>query len=218
VNASPVVGFDLDMTLVDSAAGIAATARAALAEQGITIRPEQVWPLNGLPLERTMAALAPGADLELAVRRYRELYDDLGIPLTVPLPGAAGAIAAVHAAGGTVLVVSAKRGPAVHRVLSRTGMLRAGRDGGAVDEVAGDLFGPAKGPRLRASGAEVYVGDHPQDVEAAHVAGALAVGVLTGAHSAADLRKAGADAVLDGLRSFPSWFGARNSPAPGPET
>ena len=57
-----VVGFDLDMTLVDSADGIAATVQAVLSEQGLLVTAEQVWSLNGVPLEDTMAALAPGLD------------------------------------------------------------------------------------------------------------------------------------------------------------
>jgi hypothetical protein len=43
-------------------------------------------------------------------------------------------------------------------------------------------------------------------MEAAHVAGALAVGVTTGGTGAAALRAAGADVVLPGLAAFPAWL------------
>ncbi|MFB7279787.1 HAD family hydrolase [Streptomyces hydrogenans] len=50
------------------------------------------------------------------------------------------------------------------------------------------------------AGAVVLVGDTPLDVEAAHAAGARAVGVATGAYTEADLTAAGAHAVVPDLR------------------
>ena len=55
-----VIGFDLDMTLVDSADGIAATVRAALAEQGV-----QIASRADLAADRTSA----GADDRSGSRR-----------------------------------------------------------------------------------------------------------------------------------------------------
>jgi phosphoglycolate phosphatase len=73
-----------------------------------------------------------------------------------------------------------------------------------VDTVVGSVWGPAKAEVLREHGAFVYVGDHPADMNAAHAAGVLAVGVTTGRHSAADL--ATGDAVLPSLTAFPRWL------------
>jgi phosphoglycolate phosphatase len=50
----------------------------------------------------------------------------------------------------------------------------------------------------------VMVGDTPDDMRAGRAAGAMAVGVTTGAHSAAVLREAGAHAVLDSLAELPA--------------
>lgn len=199
----PVVGFDLDMTLVDSHAGIAATLQAALAEVGVEIVPEQVWPFNGVGLEIAVRALAPEVDPAAVVARYRALYPRTGVPLTTLLPGAAEAFRAVHAHGGRVLVVSTKVEPAVRAVLRHVGL-----DGGPAGAggVAGGLFGADKGAWLAAAGAHVYVGDHPGDVEAARVAGALSVAVATGPHSASELAGCGADVVLAGLTEFPPWL------------
>lgn len=47
--------------------------------------------------------------------------------------------------------------------------------------------------------ATVIIGDTPHDVDGAHRAGAKAIAVATGASSTADLRAAGADAVLEDL-------------------
>jgi phosphoglycolate phosphatase len=201
----PVVGFDLDLTLVDSTAGIGATLRAALAGEGSTARPSDaaLHPLIGVPLEATVSAVDPSADADRVARRYRRLYPELGVPATTLLPGVLEAFAAVRARGGQVLVVSAKFEPAVRAVLLNVGL---GAPPNAPDLVVGGLFAGAKGLWLREAGADVYVGDHPGDMEAARVAGAVGVGVTTGGTDAAALRAAGADVVLPGLPAFPPWL------------
>jgi phosphoglycolate phosphatase-like HAD superfamily hydrolase len=200
-----VVGFDLDLTLVDSAAGIGATLRAALAAEGRPEHPsdEQLAPYIGIPLEATVATLAPHADPHRVACRYRQLYPALGVPGTRLLPGVVEAFTAVRARGGRILVVSAKVEPAVRAVLDHVGLDEPPQ---GPDVVVGGLFAGAKGLRLRTAGAQVYVGDHPGDMEAAGVAGAVAVGVTTGGSSARALRAAGADVVLPGLTAFPEWF------------
>ena len=203
----PVVGFDLDMTLVDSADGITATLAAAVAAcpggEDVMLSREDVWPWVGLPLDVTVEALAPQVDAELAIREYRARYADVGVPLTRLLPGAREALRAVRASGGRILVVSAKAEIGVREVLTQVGL-----DDPEVhpDVVVGGLFGAAKGTRLIAEGADVYVGDHSGDVQAARVADALSVVVCTGPQSAATLVTAGADVVLDDLLGFPAWL------------
>jgi len=201
--ALPVVGFDLDMTLVDSSEGIAATLRAVLAEVGITVTAADTWPYAGMPLELILAGLAPGtpaAQIEVLTARYRQLYPSLGIASVVSFPAAAAALAAPSAHGGRSVVVSAKHTPNVHRVLSVTGLA------GAVDDVSGDLFAEQKGLKLAELGVTAYVGDHPGDVRAAQVADAVSVAVTTGSHDAAALLEAGAEVVLPSLEEFPDWL------------
>jgi phosphoglycolate phosphatase len=205
----PVVGFDLDLTLVDSAPGIARTMRAALAAEHAGDWPpgepsdEVMRPHIGIPLEASVRLLAPDADIDRVVAAYRRLYPELGVPGTVLLPGVAESFAAVRAAGGRVLVVSAKTHAAVHAVLAHVGL---GPGPLEPDLVAGDLFAGQKGRRLLREGAHAYVGDHPGDMEAARVARATAVAVLTGGAGEEDLRTAGADVVLPGLEAFPAWL------------
>ena len=201
------MGFDLDMTLVDSTDGITATLAAAIAAspggEGVRVGRQEVWPYVGLPLDVTVAGLAPLTNPERVIREYRSRYAEIGVPLTRLLPGAVEAIQAVRAAGGRVLVVSAKAEVGVREVLTEVGL-----DDPQLhpDVVVGGLFGAAKGERLIVEGADVYVGDHPGDVQAARVAGALSVVVSTGPESAAALATAGADVILDDLLGFPKWL------------
>jgi phosphoglycolate phosphatase len=203
VDRGLLVGFDLDMTLVDSEAGIAATLIAALAEAGVAVTREQVWRHGGLPLEDILELLAPQVDAPAVADRYRELYPSLGIPVIVPLPGAQTALRAVHDAGGRVAVVSAKREPAVRAVLAHA---RLDVPPAGPDLVAGGRFAERKGEWLLAEGAAVYVGDHPGDIRAARAAGAVAVAVATGPFTDAELRAEGADVVLADLTKFPGWM------------
>ena len=88
------------------------------------------------------------------------------------MAGAADALAAVRAHGGRAVVVTAKR-----EDLARVNLATLGLE---VDAVHGWVWGGGKGEALLAEGAQVYVGDHPLDVQGARVAGAFSVGVLTG--------------------------------------
>jgi phosphoglycolate phosphatase len=202
-----VVGFDLDLTLVDSTEGIAATFAAAVAAcpggAGISITRAQIWPYIGLPLEATVAGLVPQIDPDLLVHEYRSRYAEIGVPLTRLLPGAEQALRAVREAGGRVLVVSAKAEVGVRDVLTEVGL---DQPDVRPDLVVGGLFGAAKGKRLIVEGADVYVGDHSGDVQAARVAGALSVVVCTGPESATTLAAVGADVILDDLLAFPNWL------------
>jgi len=211
--SGPVVGFDLDLTLVDSTAGIVATVRLALAEVGRDVAAAQVWPLIGIPLEATLEVLAPDLDaaaVASVAQRYRVLYPVHGIPPITLLPGAAEAVRAVHELGGRVLVVSAKVEPAVRAVLAHVGLSAPPL---GPDLVVGGLFARAKAGALQAENASVYVGDHPGDVAAARAAGAVAVAVATGPHPARALQEAGADVVLPDLTSFPAWLRGRSGTA-----
>lgn len=199
----PVVGFDLDLTLVDSRARIGVCLAAALGERGVVVAPQEVWPTIGLPLASGLQLLAPGLDdaaREEVAADYRRRHDAPGAPPVTALAGAAGALAAVRAAGGTTAVVSAKVAPAVHRVLGEVGLAAL------VDVVVGGRFAEGKGQVLAELGATGYVGDHPGDVVAALTAGAESLAVLTGSSTEAELRAAGAREVVADLTAFPGWL------------
>ncbi|MEH1098135.1 HAD family hydrolase [Micromonospora sp. CPCC 205561] len=194
--AALTVGFDLDMTLVDSRPGIADAFRALTARTGVRVDAEAVVSRLGPPLRTEIARWFPPEQVDAAVRTFRELYPAYAITPTVPLPGAAAAIEAVHERGGRVLVVTAKLGRLARLHLDHLGMV--------VDEVAGDLFAEGKATALREHGATHYVGDHVADMVAARAAGVPGIGVATGPCPAEELRGAGAEVVLDDLTGFPA--------------
>ncbi|MET7861840.1 HAD family hydrolase [Micromonospora taraxaci] len=190
------VGFDLDMTLVDSRPGIAAAYRALTAKTGVPIDAELAVSRLGPPLRTEIAHWFPPEQVESAVLVYRELYPAYAITPTLLLPGARESIDAIRARGGRVLVVTSKIGR-----LARLHLDHLGLD---VDELAGDLFAEQKATALREHGATHYVGDHVADMVAAAAAGVPGIGVATGPCSPDELRSAGAEVVLDRLTEFPA--------------
>ncbi len=193
-----VVGFDLDMTLIDTRPGIAATLQALSQETGVAMDIEAICEQLGPPLDQMLAPFAPAAEIGLLVDRFRVLYPDLAVPPTLLLGGAHEALAAVRRHGGGSLVVTGK--------FTRNARLHLDTLGFDVDHLAGEVWGVGKAVALREHGASVYVGDHVHDVEGAHAAGALSVSVLTGGSTEQELRTAGTDVLLAGLEDFPAWL------------
>jgi phosphoglycolate phosphatase len=193
-----VIGFDLDMTLLDTREGIAATFRQLSARTGVPIDADLVTTRLGPPLRVEMANWFPPDEVEAAVALYRSMYHEYAVPPTVELPGAAAAIAAVHERGGRVMVVTSKLGRLAEHHLAYLGL--------AVDEVHGDVFAEEKAAALLGAGARAYVGDHVGDMRAGTAAGIHPVGVITGPCSREELFGAGAEVVLDDLRDFPAWL------------
>jgi len=192
------VGFDLDMTLIDSRRAILASFAGTAADTGVTIDQAGVLSRLGIKLEAELAYWFRPAEIEDAVLVYRTHYLRLAGPLTSPLPGAAEALAAVRAAGARAVVITAKYELTARLSLEGVGLF--------ADELFADAHGPEKGAVLETIGAAVYVGDTPADMAAAVTAGARAVGVTTGSFTAADLLAAGAADVLASLADFPSLY------------
>jgi phosphoglycolate phosphatase len=198
--ASGPVGFDLDLTLIDSQPAILAAWAEVARETGTDIDLESVTRRLGIKLEDEAAFWFPAGERGAAAASYRRHYVRLAPQLTTPLPGAAGALAAVRGAGEQAIIITAK-----HPVSAGPSLIAAGLE---ADGLYTHVYGPEKAAVLTRVGAAVYVGDAPADMGAATAAGAHAAGVSTGSFSAADLLAAGAGVVLDSLLEFPSWYAA----------
>ncbi|MFI6338326.1 HAD family hydrolase [Streptomyces sp. NPDC050535] len=192
------VGFDLDMTLIDSRPGIHACYQALSARTGTYIDCDLVITRLGPPLEEELVNWFPATEVAAVADVYREMYPTHAITSTPAMPGAREAIAAVRATGGRAVVVTAKWEPNAKLHLTHLGI--------DADAVVGNLWAERKARALREHGASVYVGDHTGDVRGARTAQAYSVAVPTGPCDAAELRAAGADVVLADLTEFPGWL------------
>ncbi|MEU0008384.1 HAD family hydrolase [Streptomyces sp. NPDC006314] len=203
--ASLTVGFDLDMTLIDSRPGIRACYVALSERTGTYIDADLAVTRLGPPLVEELVNWFPAEQVAAMAGLYREMYPSIAVAASPAMAGAREAMEAVRAAGGRTMVVTAKYEPNAKLHLAHLGI--------EPDVVVGDLWAEGKARALREYGAAVYVGDHTGDVRGARAAGALPVAVATGPCSAGELRAAGADVVLDDLAAFPQWLaGYREAP------
>ncbi len=193
-----MVGFDLDMTLIDTVPGFAATLEVLAAELGVELPVADLTGNLGPPLDLLLAPHLPAEQLAGAIDRFREIYPGTAVTTTPATAGAAEALAAVRRHGGRTLLVTGKFTPNARLHVEQLGL--------DVDVVEGEVWGAGKAAALRRHGAHLYVGDHVHDVEGAQAAGVPSVSVLTGGCTAEQLRAAGTDVVLADLLDFPAWL------------
>ena len=193
-----MVGFDLDMTLIDTVPGFSATLHALGAELGVEFPIAEMTARLGPPLDHLLSAHLAEDAVGPAGDRFRALYPDHAVAPVPVLPGAHEAIAAVRRQRGRVVVVTGKFPQNAQRHVDHLAL--------DIDHLEGWVWGVGKADVLRREGASIYVGDHVHDVEGALAAGALSVSVLTGGCSREELLAAGTHVVLDGLEQFPAWL------------
>jgi phosphoglycolate phosphatase len=192
------VGFDLDMTLADTRAGIAAVYDELAVRLGVPFDSAAIVRRLGPPLESELANWLPAEEVAAAATLYREIYPQMGVPVHTVMAGAHEAIDAIRRVGGRIIVVTGKNPRDARGTVELLGL--------DVDEVVGSLFGPDKGSALARFGAAAYVGDHVADIEAARAGGAVSVTVATGPYTVGELRDHGADVALGDLTEFTAWF------------
>ncbi|WP_156371178.1 HAD family hydrolase [Nocardia arizonensis] len=192
------VGFDLDMTLIDTRPGVARLITMAAAEFGIHLDEDEVaMRLGPRTAELLAESGAPAEVIPTLVARYRALYPSI-IAEVAPMAGAAAALEAVRRRGGQVVVVTGKHQPHAQLHIDTLGW--------KIDRLVGGLWSTNKAEALRTHGVSIFVGDHAGDMVGARAAEVIAVGVVTGPCDAGQLWDAGADVVLADLLEFPRWL------------
>ena len=161
-----MVGFDLDMTLIDTVVGFAATLDALGAELGVEFPTEELTSKLGPPLDLMLEPYLPAEQIEAAADRFREIYPDIAVVPTPAFPAVAAALAAVRRHHGRIVLVTGKHTPNAQLHVDHLGL--------DVDVVEGKVWGTGKGEVLRRHEADIYVGDHVHDVEGAKAAGITA--------------------------------------------
>ena len=206
--AARAVLFDFDFTLADSSAGVVVCMNHALARLGLPPAPaDAIRRTIGLDLATALGILA-GEEWRPREEEFLEHFmrkaDEVIVPNTFFLPGAARVLRTLHDAGYPVGVVSTKHRHRVEEALERDGL------GAFVEVVVGsdDVPRPKPAPDglLRAAsslgiptGDCVFVGDSEVDAMAARAAGMGFVAVLSGTTTAEMFARYPARAVLGGV-------------------
>ncbi|MEO1236021.1 MAG: HAD family hydrolase [Planctomycetota bacterium] len=212
------VMFDLDGTLADTLADLAAAGNHAMAAVGRpTYTTEQYKTLVGQGLPRLIEdALGPGhQDLyDEAIAHFRGHYAEHRYDHCRPYPGVAELLDTLSGAGVTLAVMSNKPDEATVDMVRRVF--------GAWDfaAVRGHRPGTPPKPDPRAAleiGDELghpperwaYVGDSDVDMHTGRSAGFFTVGVTWGFRSERELRDAGAHALIHRPAELPPLLGLR---------
>jgi phosphoglycolate phosphatase len=215
--------FDLDGTLLDTAADIALALNRTLLEQGWAALPENdVRRMigRGSPILIERAAAEHGRTLDeptqaTMVERFFHHYGDLekhDEDRAKPYAGAAEALRAVHDAGLRTAVVTNKQHRFADALLKRLGL------SGWVDVVVGgdscERRKPDPQPLLFACESlhvppseSLVVGDSANDVQAARAAGIPVVCVSYGYNEGRSARTLDCDSLLDSLAELPALLG-----------
>lgn len=207
--------FDLDGTLVDSLPDLLRALNRLLAENGrraLVAGEVRMMVGDGVHklVERGFDATgeSAGARLDGLAARFVELYEGHTIDHSRPFPGAEQALAALLEQGWGLAVCTNKPYQASVEMLDGLGLSRY------LKVVTGGDSTPYKKPDPRhilatveALGATpaqaVFVGDSPNDAEAARAAG-LPLVLVTFGYTRVPVAELGADALVDNLADLPA--------------
>jgi len=210
--------FDLDGTLVDTIADIAAGMNAFLRSKG--------WPehevaaykrMVGRGLINLIRAAVPAPEAERAEALYPEAhaaYDALGLGDSRPYPGAREALEALSAKGAPLAVVSNKPDDITRKMVAGLfpdipfALVRGGLPGVPAKP---DPYSALEAARLFGLAPDecAFVGDSDVDMRTANAAGMRAVGAAWGFRGEEELRAAGASVIARSMADIPGLLGAR---------
>ena len=213
----PLLVFDWDGTLVDSAPAIVACIQAACRDLGLTVPDEaRASHVIGLGLKDALSYAIPGLpadDYGRVVEAYRRhfLVRDPGIPL---FPGAQAMLAGLKARGHILAIATGKSRAGLERALDNTGLRPLFAASRCADECASKPAPDMLSELMEELGANavdtLVIGDTVHDLQMAAHAGVQAVAVSHGAHPRGDLVALAPLACLANIDELTLWL-ARNA-------
>ena len=196
--------FDMDGTLLDTLADMAAAVNHILSAHGYPLRTEEevrAFVGNGARklMERALPPDVTGDAFEALLEEYRQWYEAHACVRTAPYPGVPAVLAALHRAGVRCAVVSNKPDGATRELAARffPGLPAFGQRDGIPAKPAPDMVYHALAELCVEASAAAYVGDSEVDVALARNAGLPLVAVSWGFRGREALEEAGAALVVD---------------------
>ena len=168
-----LVIFDLDGTLTDSAHGVVASFRHALAAVGADIPDGDLAArVVGPPMHQTMVALGLGERAGEAIAAYRADYTSRGWAMNALFEGVTDLLADLQAAGVRLAVATSKAEPTALRILEHFGIadrfeVIAGASLDGTRAAKADVLGHALDQLHPLPVRVLMVGDRSHDVEGA---------------------------------------------------
>ena len=205
---SRVVLFDLDGTITDSAPGIIACIRYALADMGLEGPDDNAMrSFLGPPLVDTFInhfGVTPAESTRM-IAKYRERYHDVGEYENAVYAGLPEILADLQAQGATIATATSKPTESATRILTHFGLdgyftfIGGAEMHGARQHKADVIAHTLEELGIDDPGAtDIHmVGDRSHDVLGAKAFGIPTIGVLWGYGSRAELTDAGAVSIVD---------------------
>lgn len=217
-----ILSFDLDGTLVDTAAEIAEAANRALEASGLERRPAaEIMRLVGQGtrelIDQLLAAIIAGQPERAARIRVAEVqahmdrhYAEVTGTLAVPYAGAQQALERLGQAGVRLACVTNKESRHARRVLAATGLeqyftLTIGGDSLPWKKPDARVLGHLLETLQGTAGATAHVGDSSIDVRAARNAGVSAWAVPYGYNAGQPIAAANPERIFPGLLEVASF-------------
>jgi len=168
-----LVIFDLDGTLTDSAEGVVASFRHALAAIGAEIpEGDLAGRVVGPPMHHTLASMGLGDRADEAIAAYRADYTSRGWAMNSVFDGVAALLADLRGAGVRLAVATSKAEPTARRILDHFGLtdhfdVIAGASVDGTRATKADVLSSALSQLQPLPERLVMVGDRVHDVEGA---------------------------------------------------
>jgi len=213
MTALPVLVFDFDGTLIESAPEIAHCLNELLAANGrrtVTLPEVEGMIGNGVAKLVERGFIATGGipdDLEEQTARYVDIYNNAPVGQTPLYEGVLETLETLHAAGHTMAVCTNKLHRATVKILDGMDLSRffsavAGGDTYPVRKPdPGHLLGVLKDLGVAREDA-IMIGDSVNDIGCARAAGVRSVAVTYG-YSSVPHAELGADALIDRFADLP---------------
>lgn len=196
--------FDMDGTLLDTLADMAAAVNHILSVHGYPLRTvEEVRTFVGNGARKLMERALPpdvtGDAFEALLEEYRQWYEAHACVKTAPYPGVPAVLAALHRAGVRCAVVSNKPDGATRELAARffPGLPAFGQQDGIPAKPAPNMVYHALAELGVEASAAAYVGDSEVDVALARNAKLPLIAVSWGFRGREALEEAGAALVVD---------------------
>jgi phosphoglycolate phosphatase len=198
--------WDLDGTLIDQTQGIISCFQKVIRTLGFP-EPDahRIRRSLGGPLPESMALFIPSDRVAEAVKHFRAHFPSIMMDGLVLLDGGMACLERLSKMEIPQAILTNKHGPTARQVCESTGIsqwtqLCVGNGDTAWSKPEAQLTAHTlESLPLEGSGPVWMIGDSPTDVQTALNADLIPYAVTTGAHSAAELRAAGAADVFESL-------------------
>jgi len=165
------IGFDLDMTLIESSEAIVKSVQATLREfNREKVVPEvEIRQSVGVPISKSLEHWISGESARAAYEFYKKYYVENALHLTTAMPGALDLISQLSTEVIEYCIITAKDKDVAIAQLSFLGFPDS--------VVFGGRFGHQKTEAMIEYGCTHYVGDHLEDYKSAKKANVIFIGV-----------------------------------------